>query len=368
MKATCPRDALLAAVQLVGAAVAARTTKPILSNIKITAADDAMTLTATDLEVGIKFHLRGVKVARTGGVILPPSRLVSILRETSDPEITLDAKDDLTTIKLSTGRYELPGGDVNEFPDIPDFDPGSQFHELTAGVLRSLIKRTAFAADKKESTRYAVSGVLWEAEGVKARLVATDTKRLALAEGVATVQGELGANTHIIPLKTISLLERNLADDGELIRVVLRPNEAMFQTERALIHTRLVEGRFPPYRNIIPKKFDVKLSVAVSALLAAVRQAAIMSDDESKRVDFVFTPGQVTLSARGPDTGSSLVTLPLPEYDGPEVAIAFDPHYLIEMLKANEAADTLTLEMTDGSKPAVFRADGYTYLVMPLAG
>ena len=98
------------------------------------------------------------------------------------------------------------------------------------------------------------------------------------------------------------------------------------------------------------------------------KQAAIMSDDESKRVDFVFTPGQVTLSARGPDTGSSLVTLPLPEYDGPEVAIAFDPHYLIEMLKANEAADTLTLEMTDGSKPAVFRADGYTYLVMPLAG
>lgn len=370
MKATCPRDALLSAVQLVGAAVAARTTKPILSNVKLTAADDAMTLTATDLEVGIRYELRGVKVARTGGAILPPARLVSILRETSDPEITLDTKGDLTTIKLSTGRYELPGGGVDEFPDIPDFDPGSQFHELTAGVLRTLIKRTAFAADKKESTRYAVSGVLWEAEGTKSRLVATDTKRLAMTEGVASggTQGPRQVASAMIPLKAVHLLERNLTDDGERIGVVFYENEAMFQTERALIHTRLVEGRFPPYRNIIPKKLDVKLTVPVTGLLAAVRQAAIMSDDESKRVDCVFEAGRVTLTARGADIGTSEVTLPLPEYTGPEVRIAFDPHYLTEMLKTNEAAGTLTLEMTDGTKPAVFRADGCTYLVMPLAG
>jgi DNA polymerase-3 subunit beta len=374
MKVTCIREGLLTACQLVGMAVAARTTKPILSNIKAVAHDDALTLMGTDLEVGIRYELRGVKVGRTGAAILPVLRLASILRETTDDEITLDGGKDLTTIRLTTGRFELPGGDADEFPEIPAFDDGGRYHEVTAGVLRTMIRRTAFAADKKESTRFAVTGVLWEAEGGKegkVRLVATDTKRLALCEGPAVVHGESDpkGQSHLIPLKTISLLERTLTDDGELVRVALKPNEALFQTERSLIHTRLVEGRFPPYRSIIPKKLDVKLSVPVADFLARVRQAAIMTDEESKRVDFRFEKGQVTLTARGPETGSGEVTLNLPEYAGPALDIAFDPQYLTEMLRAIEGEPTATLEMTDGQKPALFRVgDQYLYLVMPLAG
>ncbi len=375
MKATCIREGLLTSCQLAGVAVAARTTKPILSNVKAVAHDDALTLMGTDLEVGIRYELRGVKVGRAGEAILPVARLVSILRETADDEITLDAGDDLTTIRLSTGRFELPGGDPAEFPEIPAFDDGGRYHEVMAGALRAMIKRTAFAADKKESTRFAVTGVLWEAEtgkdGGKVRLVATDTKRLALCEGPAEVHGEVDpkGQSHLIPLKAIALLERNLTDDGELVRIALKPNEALFQTERALIHTRLVEGRFPPYRSIIPKKLDVRLSVPVADFLARVRQAAIMTDEESKRVDFHFEAGQVTLTARGPETGTGEVTLALPEYRGPVVDIAFDPAYLTEMLRAIEGEPTATLEMTDGQKPALFRiGEQYLYLVMPLAG
>ncbi|MFO0849485.1 MAG: DNA polymerase III subunit beta [Gemmataceae bacterium] len=371
MKVTCIRDGLLTACRLVGAAVAARTTKPILSNIKAVAHDDALTLMATDLEVGIRYELRGVKVSRAGSAILPVVRLVSILQETGDGEITLDADAETTRIKLTTGRYELPGGDPTEFPDLPGFDAGGRYHEVTAGVLRTLIKRTAFAAEKKESTRWAVTGVLWEADAGKVRMVATDTKRLAMTEGPAEVHGEPEAKgqSHLVPLKTVQLLEKNLTDDGELVRVVLRPNEALFQTERALIHTRLVEGRFPPYRDIIPKKLAVKLQVSVSELLARVRQAAITTDDESKRVDFRFEPGKAVLTARGPETGSSEVEMALPDYPGPEVEIAFDPAYLTDMLRAVEGEPTATLEMTDGSKPALFRiGETYTYLVMPLAG
>jgi DNA polymerase-3 subunit beta len=371
MKVTCQRDGLLTACQLVAVAVAARTTKPILSHVKAVAHDDALTLMATDLEVGIRYELRGVKVGRAGSAILPVHRLASILRETFDAEITLDAGEDTTHIRLTTGRFEMPGGDPTEFPDLPTFDDGGRYHEVRAGDLRTMIKRTAFAAEKKESTRWAVTGVLWEADGNKARMVATDTKRLAMTEGPAEVHGqpEAKGQSHLIPAKAITLLERNLTDDGELIRVCLKPNEALFQTERALIHTRLVEGRFPPYREIIPKKLAVKLTVSVSELLARVRQAAIMTDDESKRVDFHFEPGKVTLSARGPETGSSEVEMALDGYDGPAVDIAFDPAYLIEMLRAIEGEPTALLEMTDGQKPAVFRVgDHYVYLVMPLAG
>ena len=371
MKVTCVRSGLLGACKLVQGAVAARSTKPILSNLKAIAQDDALTLMATDLEVGIRYELRGVTVLRAGEAILPAARLASILQETGDGEITLDATAEGTTIKLTGGRYELPGGDPAEFPDVPAFDAGQRYHEVTAGVLRTLIRRTEFAAEKKESTRWAVTGVLWEATDGQLRLVATDTKRLALTSGPADIHGEAEAkpHSHLVPLKAVKLLSQTLSDDGERVRVSLRPNMALFQTERAVLHTQLVEGRFPPYRDIIPKKLAVKLTVGVHDLLGRVRQAAIMTDDESKRVDFAFEPGRAVLTARGAETGSSEVTLDLPDYPGPEVKIAFDPAYLTDMLRAVEGEPTATLEMTDGTKPAVFRiGDDYTYLVMPLSG
>jgi DNA polymerase-3 subunit beta len=214
-----------------------------------------------------------------------------------------------------------------------------------------------------------VNGVLWEAEKGKARLVATDTKRLALMEAPADLFGESDAkpHSHLVPLKAIALLERNLTDDGERIRVALKTNDALFQTERATIYTRLVEGRFPPYQQFIPKKFAAKVSLPVPDFFAKVRQAAITSDDESKRVDFSFTTGSVTMKARGPDTGSSEVEMELPEYTGPKIDVAFDPAYLTEMFRAIDGETTATLEMSDGIKPAVFRVgDQYLYLVMPM--
>jgi DNA polymerase-3 subunit beta len=269
----------------------------------------------------------------------------------------------------------MPGYPVDEFPDLPPFDDGGRYHEISAGTLRTMIRRTQFAADKKDSGgRFALTGVLWEAEGKTARLVATDTKRLALCEGAATIYGppEPTKGSHLVPSKAIGLLERNLIDDGELVRVGLRPNEAMFQTDRAMIYTRLVEGRYPPYRDILAqtkKTATVRVQLPVEAFLSRVRQAAIMTDDDSKRVDMAFGGGKVTMQARGAATGSSDVELPLEDYDGPEVEIAFDPHYVIEFLRALEGEPAVALEMSDGTKPALFRCgEGYVYLVMPLAG
>jgi DNA polymerase-3 subunit beta len=374
MKLKCQRDGLLTACQLAGVAVAARTTKPILANVKAIAHDDALTLMATDLEVGVRYELRGIDVQRAGEAILPIGRLISILRESTDADVSLDAGDNGTLVRTTTGRFQLHGGDPAEFPDLPTFDPGSTYHEIAGGTLRTMLKRTAFAADRKEGTaRWAVTGVLWEATDNKARLVATDTKRLAMTEGAAAVHGaaekDARGQSHLIPQKAIQLLDRSLMDEGAPIRVALRPNEALFENGPVLIHTKLVEGRFPPYRDIIPKKSAVKLQLPVPDFLSRVRQAAIMTDDETKRVDFHFEAGKVTLKAQGAETGSSEVVLDLPEYAGGEVDIAFDPQYLTEMLRAIEGESTLMLEMTDGQKPALFKVgDSYLYLVMPLAG
>ncbi len=374
MKVTCQRDGLLTACQQVSAAVAARTTKPILSNIKVTAEGDGLTLVAYDTEVGIRYELRGIMVGKPGAAILPITHLTQILRESTDDDISLTADEKGSTVKAGTSRYEMPGYPVDEFPDFPSFDSEGRYHEVTAGELRVMIRRTAFAADRKETTRFALSGVLWEAEGKTARLVATDSKRLAVCEGPATLYGppETTKGSHLVPGKTMSLLERNLTDGGELVQVALRPNEAMFKTERAVIYTRLVEGRYPPYRDIInqtKKTANVKVTLPVDQFAARVRQAAIMTDDESKRVDMTFERGKVTMQAHGAETGSSVVEMLLPEYEGPQVAIAFDPQYLIEYLRALEGEPTTVLEMSDGSKPVLFRCgEGYQYLVMPLAG
>src|SRR5262245_54832279 len=363
----CQRDGLLTACQLVGVATAARTTKPIRANIKAIAADDRLTLMATDLEIGIRYELRGIKVEESGEAILPAVRLTSILRESPDIELAIDADERRCKVTTSASEYEMPSENPADFPDIPTFEE-AQYHELTDGVLRDMIARTVFAAGK-DNTKYAITGILWEVEEKRARLVATDTKRLALAVGATTASTpvETKGQSHLVPTKAMSLLERNLNDDNEAIQVSLRPNEVLFRTEKSVIYSRLVEGRYPPYRDIIPKKANAKVPLLIEPFLSAVRQAAIMTDDESKKVAFNFTPGKLTLQAQGAATGRSKVEMKL-EYEGPAVNINFDPQYLIEMLRVLEPDGSLQLDLVDGQRPALFRhGDDYLYLVMPLS-
>lgn len=362
----CQRDGLLSACQLVSAAVAVRTPKPILSSIKAIAETDRLTLVATDLEVGIRYELAGVRVEEPGEAILPVSRVLAILRESSDSEVSLDADERRCRISTSISEYEMPSEDPAAFPDVPTFDD-KKYHELTAGVLRTMIHRTSFAAAKQD-TKYAITGILWEVEDKKVRLVATDTRRLAMCFGPATSTApvENKGQSHLVPVKAMVLLERTLNDNAENVKVCLRNNDVLFQTEKATIVSRLLEGRYPPYRDIIPKKAAAKIALPVEGFLTAVRQAKIMTDDESKRVAFHFAPGKLTLQAQGATTGRSKVDMPL-DYNGSALTINFDPDFIIDMLKVLDPSEVVQLDLVDAAKPALFKVgDDYTYLVMPL--
>jgi DNA polymerase-3 subunit beta len=170
----------------------------------------------------------------------------------------------------------------------------------------------------------------------------------------------------VVPTKAMSLLERNLTDPGETIRVCFRPNEVLFKTETAMIYSRLVEGRFPNYRQVLPQKLSIKVPITVGPFQSAVRQAAIMTDDESKRVVFAFAKKKLTLQARGTESGRSKVELPL-EFDGKAIEMSFDPKFVLDMLRILEPDTVLSLEMNDPATPAVFRRDqDYQYVVVPL--
>ncbi len=366
MKAFCHREGLLAACQLASAAIPSRDVKPILKNIKAIADQGRCTLMATDLELGIRLDVLGLTIQEPGEAILPAQRLLAILREAQENDLNLEADSSSCVVRGQGMEFEMPSDDPSHFPDIPTFNE-DKYHEIAGSTLREMIRRTVFAT-ADESTRYSMTGVLWELDGDTIKLVATDGRRLALAQGTAKAHGDhtTRGQTPVVPTKAMQLLERNLQDDGQTIRVCLRPNEVLFRTELAVIYSRLVEGRFPDYRAVFPKKQGIKVTLPVGPFQAAVRQAAIMTDDDSKRVTFSFGNDRLTLLAQGQTAGRSKVEMPV-TYDGKKVDINFNPSFLIEMLRVLPPDAELTLDLIDGATPALFRSgSNYSYLVMPL--
>src|SRR5262249_42319595 len=265
--------------------------------------------------------------------IIPAARMLSILRESTDEELTVEANNDACTVRGQFNEFEMPSEDPANFPDIPAFAE-EKYHEIAAGVLREMVRRTNFAVAVGEARFGATPGILVEVEGDEAKLVGPDGRRLALASGAATVQG--GHTTKgqmpVIPAKAMGLLERNLSEPDELVKISVRPNEVLMRTERSMVYSRLVEGRFPPYQQVIPQKHPIKIPLVVGPFQTAVRQAAIMTDEESKRVVFAFGKHKLTLQARGAEAGRSRVEMPV-GYDGKAIEISFDPKFLIDMLK-----------------------------------
>lgn len=366
MRADCDRESFLAACQLVSAAVSARDVKPILRNIKIIADGDRCTLIATDLEVGIRFDVQNLVIQESGEAILPAAKLIAILREARDTRLSIEADTSACVVRGASLEFEMPGEDPTQFPDLPTFAP-EKYHEISAGSLREMIRRTVFAT-ADETARYSMTGVLWELEGEVVRLVATDGRRLALAQGTGTAEGghTTKGQTPVVPTKAMNLLERNLHTDEDPVKICLRPNEVLFRTGRAVIYSRLVEGRFPDWKQVMPRKPATKVPLAAEPFLAAVRQAAVMTDDDSKRVTFRFAKGMLTLEAHGATAGRSKVELPV-DYDGKPVDINFNPAYLVDMLKTLPPDSEVTLALIDGASPALFNhGTTYSYLVMPL--
>lgn len=368
MKTVCHREGLLAACQLASAAITARDVKPVLRNLKAVVDKDRCILMATDLELGIRLEVRGVKVDEPGEALIPSARMIAILRESADEELTVEATPDACFVRGQHNEFEMPGEDPAAFPDLPTFAE-EKYHELSAGVLREMIRRTIFAAASAEHSRYgATTGVLWELEDNHATFVATDGRRLAMIQEPATAHGghTTKGQTPVIPVKAMSLLERNLTEPDEMIKLSLRPNEVLMKTERAMIYSRLVEGRFPEYRRVLPQKLSIKVPFTAGPFLAAVRQAAIMTDDESKRVVFTFAKKKLTLQAHGTESGRSRVEMPI-DYDGKSLAINFDPKYLIDMLRVLEPDAAMTMELADPKTPALIKVgNDYQYVIVPL--
>ncbi len=363
MKVTCNRAALAEALGVVASVVATRTPKPVLQCVRVNVAEDSVTLLGTDLEVGIRYEVGQVTVAESGDVLVPADRLAAVVRESTDEVLELSSVDHGCRVRGGDSQFDIYGQDPREFPPVAEME-GEPDLVIKAGALDLLISRTLFAA-ARESTRYAINGILWEKRGKKLRLIATDGRRLARAVGTAEQATDEDSDV-IVPTKAMGLMGRLLGDADEGVRVRLLPNQVLLATSRATISSVLVEGRFPKYEDVIPQGNDKKVEFSPPVLLSAVRRAALLTTEESKGVRFALSEGQMVLSSRAPDHGEATITLQL-EYTGPALEVGFNPTYVVDALKM-VGSESVTLELSEANKPGLLKVgNDFLYVVMPVS-
>lgn len=369
MKIVSDRQQLLAAFQTAALFAPGRSPKEILTSVKLDVDKNGATFSATDMEVGVRVTIEGLDVDAPGSTILPVVNFGAILRESSDQKLRIDATSKGTVVRGERSEFKLTAGDPEEFPAVAKFEE-SKYHVISARLFREIIARTEFATDM-ESSRYALGGVLLELEPNKITAVGTDGRRLAKMEGPAeAVAGhQTGDTMTIVRTPSLRAIGRALADADCEVHLAARGSDVLIRTPRCTFYSRLVEGRFPRWRDVFPQRQSApRIDMQVGPLMSALRQAAVVLSTESRGIDFTFADGTLTLAGATAEAGQSRVDLPV-AYDGPQIIVSLDHRFVLEFLKVLDPAATVALEIENGETAAVFHADdnAYGYVVMPLS-
>ncbi|MHC4289824.1 MAG: DNA polymerase III subunit beta [Planctomycetota bacterium] len=363
MKVKFNRAALQEALNLVGSIIPSRTPKPILQCLRITTEQDAVRISATDLEAGITCLVSQVEIAEAGDVVVPADKLSSIVRESFDDVIAMEAAESAVSIIGSDSRFTIYSHDPQQYPDIPGFD-GDADLEVKLSAFQEGIEQTIFSA-ARESTRYALNGILWEVSGKKLSLVATDGRRLAKTVVALEKSAKLPENRIIVPSKTMSLLDKIPAGDGSTVGVRFVNNQIVLMCETVVVSSNLVEGNFPKYDDIIPKGHDKKLTLSTGAALSAVRRAALLANEDSKGIKLALDKGSMTFTSRAPETGDAKIDMEVDYADEP-MEIGFNPQFLVDVLRVLKA-DEFELHLGQSDRPGLIKSgSNFLYIVMPV--
>ena len=367
MQLTCQRASLTNAFQTVAGVVPSRTTKDILKNIKLQVTGGKATLIGNDSEIGIRCDLTEIEADSSGEALLPTARVLSVLRELTDDVVKLEITSDAIWIRCGYSEFRLSVEDPADFPPVATFED-EEYFVVKASVLKQLIHRTIFATDT-ESTRYALGGVQIELTPERATFAATDSRRLAVVSGDCKMVGSPAkpATPPVVPSKAMTLIERSLTDGEAEAHIAVHANDIAVRCGGTTITSQLVQGRFPDWRKVVPNSFNAKIDMVVAPFYAAIRQAQIVTNEESRGVDFTFAKGTLKLNSQAADIGQSKIELPIP-YDGEEIKITFDPRYVADFLKSLDTGSQFYCQLITHEDPAVLATDdNYTYVIMPLS-
>jgi DNA polymerase-3 subunit beta len=366
MNLTISKEQIINGLQSVQNVVSTRTTLPILSNVLLRAEGEKLELTATDLDVTIACSVEA-KIKRPGASTIPVKRLFGIVRELNNSEIDLEVDDkNVCSIRSGPSFYKINGLSADEFPPLTKFKEDKKV-TLPQETVRGMMKKTSFAISTDES-RYVLNGIYISLKDHKMTMVATDGRRLALVDEEADVS-EKSQGEFIVPAKTVNELNRLLQDKGE-VEIHYAENQASFtlkddKVSPILIITKLIEGNYPNYRQVIPAEAKERVSLVREEFLHALRRAEIMTSEKSNSVKLSFSKNKLEITANSPEVGEAKESLAV-NYKGPDMAIAFNPKYMIDPLNALPN-DEVFLELIDELSPGVLKINGpFLYVVMPM--
>jgi DNA polymerase III subunit beta len=365
MKIIITKDQIIAGLQAVQNVVSTRTTLPILSNVLLRAADGKLEFTATDLDVTVACSVEA-KVEKSGATTVPVKKLFGIVRELNgEIEIETDDKN-ITSIRSGGSFFKIHGLGADEFPPLPQFKDDKKV-AISQETIRAMLKKTSFAVSTDES-RYVLNGIFISLKDGKMTLVATDGRRLALVDEEVDIS-EKSAGEFIVPAKAVNELNRLLQEKGD-VELKFGENQASFSLKddkgfSVLLITKLIEGNYPNYRQVIPGEPKERVPLHREELLSALRRAEIMTSEKANSVKLTFGRNTLSITANSPEVGEARETLAV-NYKGKEMAIAFNPRYLIDPLAAL-AEDEVFIELIDELSPGVLKINGaFLYVVMPM--
>jgi len=351
--------------------VGSKATMPILSNVLIEAEKDQISLTTTNLDLGIRCKIKA-DVKEMGSVTLPVKRLAGIIRELPNIDVTFDAAA-THQVKLTSGgsTFRIMGIGKEEFPPLPEFGE-EKAYSLQQSELVSMLKSVAYAQSTDE-TRYILNGVYFNFKDEKLSLVATDGRRLALSAKEMEIP-PASAGSIILPAKTVGELTR-LLDKGEKIRINFNERRAAFQIatdkdssgliDHVYLYSKVVEGSYPNYHQVIPKETHQRVKLERELFLQCVHRAALVCSEKANSVKIKLSSNLLELSAQSPDFGESHESMAI-SYSGPELQVAFNPSFLMDPLKAL-TKDEVFLEVKDEVSPGVFKTlENFVCVIMPV--
>ena len=373
MKLSCLQENLNRALNIVGRAVATRTTLPITNNVLITTDEGRLKLVATNLEMAISCWT-GAKIEDEGSITVPARLITEFVSSLPSDTIDINLSEQTKTLGLKCARFEarISGIDAKDFPPIPTVDEGITT-KVEVETLRQGINQVVFAAATEES-RPVLTGVCAQFEGNTLTLAAADGFRLAVYK-LAITAAVSEPTEVIIPARTLSELNRLIADQEEPVDIMLNPGKSqiLFHLKNIDLVSQLIQGNFPNYSQLTPQSYNTRVIVNVGDFLRATRTASIFARDGSGIVRLVVTPGsaqgpgKLAVSARSEEIGDDVGEIDA-TVEGDESKIAFNGKYLTDVLSVLHEAQ-VALETTNPSSPGLIRpvgTDNYTHVVMPM--
>ncbi|MBC7367605.1 MAG: DNA polymerase III subunit beta [Undibacterium sp.] len=351
--------------------VGSKATMPILSNVLIEAEKDQISLSTTNLDLGIRCKIKA-DVKETGSVTLPVKRLATIVRELPSVDVTFDGSPN-HQVKLTSGgsTFKIMGIGREEFPPLPEFGD-EKAYTLEQSELISMLRSVSYAQSTDE-TRYILNGVYFNFRDEKLTLVATDGRRLALIAKEMEVPAA-SAGAIILPAKTVSELNR-LLDKGTKVKINFTDRRAAFQIatdkdtsgliDHVYLYSKVVEGNYPNYQQVVPKETHQRIKLERELLLQCVHRAQLVCSEKANSVKIKLSSNLLEIFAASSDFGEAHESMAI-GYSGPDLQVAFNPAFLMDPLKAL-AKDEVFFEVKDEVSPGVFKTlESFICVIMPV--